>query len=235
MKLQGTRSLVTGGSSGIGLALVEKLAAAGSDVYSMDIQPPLKDFAGVKGIDGDVTNEFDVRNAIRKISGGIDILINNAGIFSRKNLQQIEPEEFKKMWEVNMFGSWNVLQQLEKQGKLQPGATVVQMSSTVGLPGRMVPEVGPYSIVKQCVHVFTLLLRQTRPDLRVKGVSPNSVMTPMVTKGFASETDWKQQALAKWGVVTMPETIADKTVELIESDTAQDLVWDPTQMDHVLQ
>lgn len=237
MKLEGTQSLITGASSGIGLAVAQRFAQEGSNVHSFDMQTPLKQIDGLTYHPVNIRDPQQVSLGMSEISGKIHILFNNAGVLVRGGLFDISHSQFRKMLEVNALGSWLTVKTALEQNKLVQGATVVQMCSTVGGPTghRMTaPKVCPYSLSKQLVHAFIGALRADGPNLRVKAVYPGAVETPMTMAGFSSKEEYDRQALAHWGVVSTVDDVADRIMTLLESD-AEDLYWDSDRREYVLE
>lgn len=237
MQLQGTQSLITGASSGMGLAVAQHLASKGSNVHSFDVQQPLKQVEGVTPHVVDIRDAEQVSRGMSEVGGKLHLLFNNAGVLVRGSLFGVSYEQFLTMLEVNALGSWLTLKTALEQDKLVEGATVIQMCSTVGGPtGRRMsaPKVRPYSLSKQLVHEFIGALRADRPDLHVKAVYPGAVKTPMTMAGFATEEEYDQQALANWGVISTADDVADRIMTLLESD-ATNLFWDAERKEYVME
>ncbi len=237
MNLEHTQSLITGASSGMGLAVAERFARKGSIVHSFDAQVPLREIEGITSHLVDVRDPEQVARGMRDVTGKLQVLFNNAGVLVRGGLFGVSYEQFRKMLEVNALGSWLTLKTAIEQEKLAEGATIIQMCSTVGgPPGRRMsaPKVRPYSLSKVLVHEMIGALRADRPDLRIKAVYPGAVKTPMTMAGFASEAEYDKQAIANWGVVSTAEDIADKIMQLLDSD-ADSLLWDPTRREYVFE
>lgn len=237
MKLEGTQSLITGASSGMGLAVAERFIQRGSTVHSFDAQEPLKKIDGITSHSVDVRDPEQVARGMGEVSGKLQVLFNNAGVLTRGGLFDVSHDQFRKMLEVNALGSWLTLKTALDQDKLVEGATIIQMCSTVGgPPGRRMsaPKVRPYSLSKGLVHEMIGALRADRPDLRVKAVYPGAVKTPMTMAGFASEEEYDRQALANWGVVSTADDVADRIMLLLESD-ADNLVWDPERKEYAFE
>lgn len=127
MQLKGTRAVVTGGSNGIGLALCESLAAAGATVVSLDQTAPAKDVHGVTHVHCDVTKLDDVRAALARTGGSIDLLVNNAGVMRRGPALSHPEQEFDLLFSVNAKGPWLMMK--EAAPLLAPGAIVLHVSS----------------------------------------------------------------------------------------------------------
>src|SRR3989338_1802489 len=237
MKLEGTQSLITGASSGIGLAVAERFVQKGGKVHSFDTQDPLKKVDGITPHSVDIRDPEQVARGMGDIAGKLHLVFNNAGVLARGGLFEVSHDQFRNMLEVNALGSWLTLKTALDQDKVAEGATIIQMCSTVGgPPGRRVsaPKVRPYSLSKQLAHEMIEALRADRPDLRVKAIYPGAVKTPMTMAGFPSEIEYDRQALANWGVVSTADDIADRIMLLLESD-ADNLVWDSARKEYVFE
>ncbi len=161
--------LVTGASSGLGLATANALAAQGHTVYgtSRDIKR-LKD-AAFKPVEMDVTNDASVTAAIDQIvkaEGGIDVLVNNAGNGITGPLYAMPVDLAKKQFEVNFFGvvrvSSAVLPGMIEKGK----GLVINISSLAGLFG--LPYQGLYSASKFAIEGYSESLRMELQNTGVK-------------------------------------------------------------------
>ncbi len=116
--LQGKISVVTGAANGIGYVAAHTLARNGSMVFALDLSPQVEESASrieketgsrVIGIRCDISSEDDVKNAFHKIielSGGVDILFNNAGILKSAPLTEISPQELDRHYQVNARGTF---------------------------------------------------------------------------------------------------------------------------------
>ncbi|MDO8649594.1 MAG: SDR family oxidoreductase [Candidatus Peregrinibacteria bacterium] len=223
------RALVTGGSSGIGLALTKKLTSRKGneqmEVHSFDVQKPRQRVRGlIAHTPVDVSKEDQVAEAMQSIQGQLHYLFVNAGILSRKGLFEIPPEEFQRMINVNFFGSWLTLKTALDQNMLAPDAKVVQTCSIVGIEDDLGMALAPYKLSKQGVHAYGKAVHAVLPDVDFKVIYPGSVDTPMVNEGFASRRQWLKQAKEKWGYVSSPEEVADAMLNLAESD-ARRAIW----------
>jgi len=131
-------ALVTGASSGIGKSSVELLLAAGATVYGaarrVDKMKPLKD-AGAKVIALDITDEQSVVNAVNTItkqSGGVDILINNAGYGSYGAIEDVPLSEARRQFDVNIFGLARLTQLVLPHMREKKYGKIVNISSIGG-------------------------------------------------------------------------------------------------------
>jgi len=184
-KLSGKIALVTGGTSGIGLATAKRFVAEGAHVFITGRrQPELDDAAkfigqGVTGIRGDVSCLKDLDHlfeTIKREKGLLDVLFANAGSGSLAALGQITEEHFDKTFNTNVKG---LLFTVQKALPLMPaGATIILNASTTSVKGT--PAFSVYSATKAAVRSFarswTLDLKARQ--IRVNVISPGVVPTP---------------------------------------------------------
>ena len=188
--------LVTGGSRGIGRAIVEKFAKENynvilnynkSEFAALDIA---KQYKNVEIFKADVSNKKDVEKMINFAEekfGQIDILINNAGISCTGLLQDLSLEEWNKLFEVNVTGTFLVTKEVlpkmisKKQGK------IINISSVWGMVGASM-EVA-YSASKAAIIGFTkALAKEVGPsNITVNAIAPGIVMTDMVSNFSVEE------------------------------------------------
>ncbi|MDV9172868.1 SDR family oxidoreductase [Streptomyces sp. W16] len=187
----GLTALVTGGASGIGLATAQLLAARGARVACLDLKPddvpePLI------GIQADVADDTGVRTAVEEAArrlGGIDILVNNAGIGAQGTIEDNPDDEWRRVFEVNVFGMVRVTRAALPHLRRSHSAAVVNtcsIAATAGLPDRAL-----YSATKGAVLSLT---RASAADLvhsgiRVNCVNPGTADTPWVGRLLDSAAD----------------------------------------------
>ena len=181
------RVLVTGGASGIGAATAARFLEEGSTVCVLDrdakgrqqIQRDLPDLAAV--LEADVSNLPQVEAAIRdavRIMGGLDVLINNAGISIRHNFLDITPQEWDKVMAVNLTGVFYVAQTAARHMMEHNGGAILQTASTNGIVGQ--PYYADYNATKAGVIELTKTMAlELAPKVRVCAVAPGYVLTPM--------------------------------------------------------
>ncbi len=184
-KLSGKIALVTGGSSGIGLATAKRFVSEGAYVFITGRRQPELDAAvkligsDVTGIRSDVSNLADldrVYAAIKSGKGRLDILFANAGGGGLAPLGQITEEHFDKTFNTNVRGLLFTVQ--KALPLMPPGSSIVLNASTTSIKGT--PAFSVYSATKAAVRSFarnwTLDLKDRK--IRVNAVSPGVVPTP---------------------------------------------------------
>lgn len=230
-KLAGKIALVTGGSSGIGLATAQQFIREGAFVYITGRRQAELDSAvemlgtEAKAIraDASVLGELDSLYAqIRREKGRIDVLFVNAGGGSFAHLSQVTEEQFDSTFNTNVKG---LLFTVQKALPLMPdGAAIVLNASIVSVQG--VPNFGVYSASKAAVRSFARTWTSDLADrkIRVNVVSPGPVDTPGLS-GLASDEEQRNALYAQLassvplGRVGHPEEIA-KAVVFLASDDA---------------
>ncbi|HMH07040.1 MAG TPA: SDR family oxidoreductase [Terriglobales bacterium] len=185
--LQGKRVLITGGASGIGAATAARFLEEGSSVVVLDrdpegrkqIQARLPKLAGT--VDADVSNLKQVEEAFAgavTMMGGVDVLINNAGISIRHNFLDITPAEWEKILAVNLTGVFYMAQTAAKHMWQRGSGVILQTASTNGLVGQ--PYYADYNATKAGVIELTKSMAlELAPTIRVCAVAPGYVLTPM--------------------------------------------------------
>ncbi|MFI6541492.1 SDR family NAD(P)-dependent oxidoreductase [Nonomuraea sp. NPDC050547] len=176
------KAIVTGGGSGIGLAAATALAAKGMTVACLDVNPPGEPYIGIKA---DVTDDAQVRAAIAEAAdrlGGIDVLINNAGIGAQGTIEDNPDEEWRKVFDVNVFGMVRVARAALPYLRRSEHAAIVNtcsIAATAGLPNRAL-----YSATKGAVMSLTLAMAadHVREGIRVNCVNPGTADTPWVAR-----------------------------------------------------
>ncbi len=177
----GMRALVTGGASGLGLAAARVLAGAGARVAVLDMaaQGP----AGLHYVRADVTDDAGVRAAVGQAIqtlGGLDVLVNNAGIGAQGGVEDNGDDEWHRVLDVNVLGLVRVTRAALPALRASGRAAIVNICSiaaTAGLPNRAL-----YSASKGAVLTLTLAMAaDLLPEgIRVNAVNPGTADTPWV-------------------------------------------------------
>lgn len=185
--LHGRRVLVTGASSGIGHATARAVASAGAAVAclarrSERVRALAREVGGV-AVPADVTDPGATRAAVDRAArelGGLDGVVNNAGVMLLGTVADGDPSEWRRMLDVNVFGLLTVTQAALPHLRTAGGGDVVNVSS---LAGRRVsaPFAGVYSGTKHAVHAISEGLRQELhgDGIRVIVISPGVVRTEL--------------------------------------------------------
>jgi meso-butanediol dehydrogenase/(S,S)-butanediol dehydrogenase/diacetyl reductase len=193
--LKGKRVLITGGASGIGAATAARFLEEGSAVCVLDRDAKARDqirqqLPGLAGtLDADVSSLKQVQAAFDdavRIMGGVDVLINNAGISIRHNFLDITPQEWDKIIAVNLTGVFYVAQIAARHMWERGSGVILQTASTNGLVGQ--PYYADYNATKAGVIELTKTMAlELAPKIRVCAVAPGYVMTPMQRAEYTDE------------------------------------------------
>jgi len=174
--------LITGGSSGIGLAVGEAMQNRGCLVYEISRREQEHD--GILHIGADVTDARAVSDAVFRIikeTGRIDILINNAGYGISGAVEFTEPETAKKLFDVDFFGMVNVTKEVLPHMRDAARGRIVNISSVAAaLP---IPFQAYYSAAKAAVNAYTLALAD---EVKPFGIGVCAVMPGDIKTGFTA-------------------------------------------------
>ena len=239
--LERKRVLVTGGASGIGAATVERFISEGSAVCILDMDAEAcertkKDLDGLADfVVCDVRDREAVKNAIPQVVahvGGIDILINNAGVSVRHEFLEITAAEWEQVLSVNLTGAFHVAQITARQMvQAGEGGVILNTASTNGIVGY--PYYADYNASKAGVIALTKSMAlELAPDIRVNAIGPG----PTLPSKRQSEEDFQNQFNAL--PLERPAKIAEicaavrfiidcpsMTGQLITIDAGQHLGW----------
>ena len=219
--LAGKVCLVTGASRGIGAATVSRFAREGAVVYAnartpknlddLCIELSEKYNTTVKALYFDVRDEAAAKKAvlqIRKETGRLDVLVNNAGVMKDALIGMISKGLMQEMFDINVFGVMNLLQLASKIMMFQKSGSIINLSSIVGLegiPGKLV-----YSAAKGAVAAMTKTAAKelASQGIRVNAVAPGMIDTDML-KSVGDEKMKEQIANIRMGRLGTPEEVAD--------------------------
>jgi 2,3-dihydro-2,3-dihydroxybenzoate dehydrogenase len=183
-ELKDRRLIVTGGASGIGAATAQLARAAGARVAILDQDEVAGDLAWRV----DVSDAAQVERAVAVAAealGGIDGLVNAAGVSGRSTLEATDPAIWRRLFEVNVMGSVNVTAACVPHLRSQGRGSIVNLSSGTAL--KPFPAIGPYVASKSGVIAMTKVwAMELGPDIRVNVICPGAIETPMITRGYVT-------------------------------------------------
>ena len=193
--LKDKRVLITGGAGAIGAATAARFLEEGSRVVVLD-----RDEAALERIEGELTSlsgsiQADVSDPeavdrafaeLDQLLGGVDVLINNAGISIRHRLLDISPEDWRAVLEVNLNGVFFVAQQAARRMVRGKAGVILNMGSTNGLMGYHY--YADYNASKAGVIELTRSMAlELGPTVRVNAVCPGFILTPMQEAEYTLE------------------------------------------------
>lgn len=219
------RIVISGGSSGIGLAIASHYAAMGEpQVFVVDksAPPPVE---GVTFVAADITDQDATHSAFATIGPSIDVLVSNAGVIRRGGLFASSPDDFDLLFDVNVKGSWLFVR--EALPFLAANATIMQMSSGHALDPPDDP--GVYALPKMCLANFVQLLRRHYGQFQIKAAYPGPVETPLAVYGLNA-----QEIADKKSIMHSPEYVATHIVRLLESPDCHELLFNGDKWDYDL-
>lgn len=180
----GLVALVTGGASGIGAAIAARLEAGGARIAVLDLDPAGAP-ASMLGLTCDVADDTSVRAAVAAVVdqlGGLDVVVNNAGIGAAGTVADNSDEEWRRVFEVNVFGMMRVARAALPHLRRSTAPAIVNTASvaaTAGLPQRAL-----YSASKGAVLALTRAMAadHVAEGIRVNCVHPGTADTPWVQR-----------------------------------------------------
>lgn len=207
-------AVVTGGSSGMGLAIAQRLRAQGIEVCIFDVQAPPDD---LRYFPVDIRYDMEIRAAMEQIPQ-IDILVNNAGIYFEKYLEDTTNEELDRMVDINIKGTYLVTRNAIEKIKQAKGSIVI-IASCLG----MVPELTSplYCTTKAGLIMLTKCLAQQYADCGVRAncVLPGPINTPLLQKSFLdAEAAERCAARIPLKRIGEPEEIASMVAFLVSDE-----------------
>lgn len=188
---EGLKALVTGGASGIGRATADLLAARGARVAVLDRDPADVD-KPLLAYRADVTDDASVRTAVERAAedlGGLDVLVNNAGIGALGTVEDNDDAEWQRVFDVNVLGMVRTARAALPHLRRSDHAAIVNtcsVAATAGLPQRAL-----YSATKGAVYSLTLAMAadHVREGIRVNCVNPGTADTPWVGRLLEAAPD----------------------------------------------
>jgi NAD(P)-dependent dehydrogenase (short-subunit alcohol dehydrogenase family) len=231
--------VLTGASSGIGRATALKYAEEGGKiVLAARNRKALEELAEIcekRGgrahvVPTDVSREEEVKQlaaeAVRRF-GRIDVWVNNAGVIAFGGIDEIPPEDFRQVIEVNLFGYTYGAREAIKQFRKQGRGTLINVASVAGVVGQ--PFAVPYSISKFGIRGLGLSLEEelhTEKDIHVCTLLPSTVDTPIYSRG----ANYTGNKIAPPVGVTSANKVANAILKLSRKPQRQVFVGELTSM-----
>jgi len=218
-RLEGKVALVSGAASGIGAAVLDRLVVEGMSVVGCDLRPT-EDI-----LECDVREADACRAAVDEVlarHGRLDVLANVAGIAVGNRIEDVEPDEWRSVIDVNLTGTF-LLSQAALPALRESTGTIVNMASVAGI--QATPYNAAYCASKAGVIQLTrsMALELAEAGVRVNAVCPASVDTPFLA-GFALPEDADLQLLVRsvspMGRLIDPAEVAGAVVYLASDDAA---------------
>ena len=226
--LRGKRVLVTGGASGIGRATAARFLEEGSAVWVLDRDPKAgvelgREWPELAGISqADVSDLEQVQTAFgeaRRRMGGVDVLINNAGISTRHRFLDITREQWDQVLAVNLTGAFYVAQTAARHMWEHGGGVILQTASTNGILGY--PYYADYNASKAGLIALTRTMAlELAPRVRVCAVAPGYVLTPMQRAEYSEPMLAEVNRRIPLGRHAQPEEVAALFAFLASEDAA---------------
>ncbi|HEX4424785.1 MAG TPA: glucose 1-dehydrogenase [Terriglobales bacterium] len=219
LRLQGKKTLVTGSDTGIGHEIGLEFARQGSDVvfhYVLEDSAAKSAVEEVKSMgrkSAAFQADFDALDQVTRLAeqageflGGVNCLVNNAGVTMNRPFLKVAPEQFDKMFSINFRGPYFLTQKIVESMLQTGGGVICNMSSVHGLQG--VPEHSVYAATKGAIIAYTrsLAVELAYKGIRVNAIAPGWITVenyfkciPGFTQEMADETGYKAIPAARCG------------------------------------
>lgn len=210
--LKGKKALVTGGTRGIGKAIVDEFVSLGADVIAVARHLDQGDKnSSARYLEGDVTDPTFRQQLLYDVSQGwgmLHVLVNNVGTNIRKKFSEYSEDEYRKLFETNLFAMIALTQASHELLVKSGNASVINVASVAGSID--VQSGPPYGMTKAAIiQMGRHLAVEWAPTVRVNTVSPWYIQTPL-TQPVLSQPDRLERILARtpMGRVGQPEEVA---------------------------
>lgn len=225
-KLEGKIAVITGGTTGIGLATAKLFVAEGAYVFitgrrKEPLEAAVKEIGNnVTGIQGDVANlsELDkVYDTVKKVKGRIDVLFANAGIINLSPLEKVTETHFDRLFDINVKGTLFTVQ--KALPLLAEGSSIILTGSVAGVKGT--PSFGVYGASKAAIRNLVRGWTSELKDRRIRSnvISPGPIETPMMGD-MPAENVAKLVATTPMGRLGKPEEVAKVALFLASDDSS---------------
>ncbi|SNT27172.1 NAD(P)-dependent dehydrogenase, short-chain alcohol dehydrogenase family [[Luteovulum] sphaeroides subsp. megalophilum] len=228
-RLAGRKIVITGAGSGIGREAARQFAREGATLALIDRDEAAAqvtaDETGGHVFGLDVTDEAAVETVVGRAAealGGIDGLLNSAGILTMKTVDDIGVEEFRRVVDVNLTGTFLVCQAALPWLRKEPKAAIVNIASAQALLPSLTGSA--YAASKAAVMMFSKsIAKELAPAVRVNIICPGATETPMTDQGVAPDDVAGRKALAAvyaMNRLAQPEEIAAGILFLMSDEAA---------------
>ena len=228
-RLEGKTALITGGARGQGAAEARLFAEEGANVVLTDVLDEdgerTADAIGADYLHHDVTSEAEWAAAVAHavaLHGGVDVLINNAGIYAQTTLIGGDLEEYRRVIEVNQVGVFLGMREVAPVMVERGGGSIINISSVGGMRGG--GGSFAYTASKWAVRGMTksAAVRLGPHGIRVNSIHPGLIDTPMLGDTRMANPDNLEQMLGQipLGRIAQPEEVAKLALFLASDDSA---------------
>jgi|SRR5471032_817489 len=224
-KLQGKIAVVTGGTTGIGLATAKQFVAEGAYVFITGRRQKELDEAvlaigsNVTGVRGDIANLSDLDGLYEtvKAKGRIDVLVANAGVGEFSTLENVTEAHYDKIFDINVKGTLFTVQ--KALPLLNDGASIILTGSVAGVKGT--PAFGVYGASKAAVRNFVRAWTVELKDRRIRSnvLSPGPIETPIIN-GLPEENIARMVASIPMGRIGKADEVAKAALFLASDDSS---------------
>jgi NAD(P)-dependent dehydrogenase (short-subunit alcohol dehydrogenase family) len=232
VKLLGKVALITGADSGIGQAVAVAFAKEGADIVNVYLESDDDAYETKKlvekegreciNVKGDIGDEFMCLQAVAQTLdsfGRIDILVNNAAEqHPTESIEEISSEQLEQTFKTNIFSMFYLVKAALPH--MKPGATIINTTSVTAYRGS--DHLLDYSATKGAIVAFTRSLAKALAEksIRVNGVAPGPIWTPLIPSTFDAEHVKKFGKDVPLGRAGQPEEVAPSYVFLASDDSS---------------
>lgn len=230
----GRTVLVTGGSRGIGRAIVKKFHREGYTVIftyrtSKEEAERLRDELGGRRVSFHymdllrLNTVSDLLKAIEEEYGKLDVLVNNAGVFSSKKFEELTIHDWERVIKVNLTGTFYVIRESLELLKKSPAPAIINVASIAGQTGNVAAGVD-YAASKAGIIGLTkkLAVELAKYGIRVNAVAPSFVDTDLVREFLDTEEKRERvKRLHPLGIIIKPEDVAEAVFFLADYEMSR--------------
>jgi NAD(P)-dependent dehydrogenase (short-subunit alcohol dehydrogenase family) len=197
--LEGKTAVITGGSTGLGLAITRCFTGAGAKVVVLSIEDEVRGQKTLAEFDGkavfyhfDITDTEHTEKIIDKIldeQGKVDILVNNAGNHCKKSIEEMTINDYEKVLDVHLVGAFSLTKAMVPKMKEQKSGSIIFMASMTSFIGQ--PYVSGYATAKAGYLglMHTLCTELGSDNIRVNAIAPGWIDTPMFHKATDNDAE----------------------------------------------